>query len=142
MDVGETVGVWIHALATVVVLGYYGILGRIVLPALSRSLEPAVLGRAIAGIERRALPFVLLSTVAFTVSGGYLLVIDPEFGGLGNAGASRWNSLMLVKHGLVGLMVVGGIGVHMLADRLADRALGEDELRAGVTWLRLAAEGG
>ena len=139
MDVGVTVAVWLHALSTVIVLGYYGILGRIVLPALERSLSGPRLGQAIVAIERRAVPVLGISVVAFTVTGVYLLLVDPSFDGLGRFG-STWASLMLVKHLLVGLMVVGGVGVHWLAGRVADPDLDDEHQRASLGHLRLAAE--
>jgi uncharacterized membrane protein len=141
MNVPETVGVWVHALSTVIMFGFYGVFGRIVLPALERSVSGPSLGAAVAGVARRALPFMILSIVAFTISGAYLLVIDEEFAGLGNFRGSTWNTLMLVKHGLVAVMVVGAGLVHVLAGRLADPEQTDSELREGLTWLRFAAEG-
>jgi len=140
MDVGETIAVWLHAVSTVIVVGYYGILGRIVLPALGRSLQGPPLGRAIGAVEGRALPLVVLSVGAFVLTGAYLLVVDESFGGLGDYG-STWATLMLAKHVLVGLMVVGGGLVHVLAERVADPGLPADELRPAIGHLRLAAEG-
>jgi uncharacterized membrane protein len=140
MDVAETLGVWIHALSTVIMFGFYGVYGRIVVPALERSLTGMALGRAVAGIGRRALPFMVLSIVAFTISGAYLLAIDEEFAGLGIFRDSTWSTLMLIKHGVVVVMVVGAALVHVLAGRLDDRDQTEDDLRDGLRWLRFAAE--
>ena len=70
LAVGAT---WVHTLAIVVLLGYYATLSLVVLPWLSSggSTEP---GRVIAAVERRALPWVLVSIVVFTVSGIVLMV--------------------------------------------------------------------
>jgi uncharacterized membrane protein len=141
VDIWQVVGVWAHALSTVIVLGYYGILGRIVVPALTRSMSGPSLGRAVADIERRALPFIALSVVAFIVSGAYLLVIDDQFAGIGSYTTSGWSTLMLVKHLLVGLMIVGAVAVHLLADRVGDPGLPDADLREGIRWVRLSAEG-
>ena len=140
MDAGLTVAAWVHALATVIVLGYYGILGRVVLPALHRSLEGPALGRAVAAVERRALPFVAGSTAAFVASGVYLLVVDPAFAGLGQYTASTWNTLMLVKHALIGPLVVGAFVVHRLAVGLDAADLEDRDRQTDLGYLGLAAE--
>jgi uncharacterized membrane protein len=140
MDIGVTVAVWIHALSTVVVLGYYGILGRVVLPALRRALDGPALGRAVGAVERQALPILLLSVGLFVASGAYLLVIDEDFAGIGNYTDSTWTTLMLVKHVFVGIMVVGGIGFHVLAGEVADPDLDDAGRQRWLGYLRLTAE--
>jgi uncharacterized membrane protein len=141
MDVMETFGVWVHALSTVIMFGFYGVFGQIVMPALERALDGPALGRAVAMVERRAAPFMVLSVISFTISGAYLLAIDEEFAGLGNFRGSTWNTLMLVKHGLVAVMVAGAVLVHLLAARLDDPEQDDAELREGLGWLRLATDG-
>ena len=139
MNVSETVALWAHALSTVIVLGYYGILGRIVLPGLERSLDEPEVAGAVQGIERRAVPFVAISVVAFILSGVYLLAVDPSFEGIGRYD-SGWAALMLVKHLLVGLMVLGGVAVHWLVGQAAESGLPDGERRASLGHVRLASE--
>jgi uncharacterized membrane protein len=139
MDVPQVVAVWLHALSTVVVLGYYGILARVILPALERTLEGLDLGRAVGAVESRALPIVVACVLVFTVSGAYLLLVDEAFTGLGQYG-STWATLMLVKHILVAVMVVGGVVVHFLASEGRDPGLNAGERRRWLGYLRLAAE--
>ena len=124
MDLPQVLAIWLHTLALVIAWGYYGILGRIMLPALERSLDRPAQAAALVAIERRALPLVVLSVVLFTATGAYLLVIDPHYAGLGDFFASTWTMLMLVKHVLVVGLVVLGVDV----DRLI-RRLGEDDER-------------
>jgi uncharacterized membrane protein len=114
MDATHVVALWLHALSMVVVLGYYGILARIVIPALARNLEGAALARTIPAIERRALPIMLLGIALFVVTGIYLLVKDGRYTGIGEF-ASTWSTLMLVKHLVVVAMVVLGVGIDRLA---------------------------
>ena len=114
MDATHLIALWLHALAMVVVLGYYGILSRIVLPTLARSLEPAALARVVPAIERRALPILVAGIVLFIVTGVYLLVRDGRYAGVGSF-ASTWSTLMLIKHLVVVVMVVLGVGVDRLA---------------------------
>ena len=39
MDIGLILALWLHTLAFVIAWGDYGVLGRIILPALARSLD-------------------------------------------------------------------------------------------------------
>ena len=140
MDVAQVFAVWLHTLAFVIAWGYYGILGRVLLPSLGRSLDTATEVGALAAVERRALPLVLLSTVLFVVTGSYLLVVDPRYEGLGNVFANSWTVLMLVKH----LVVIGLVGLAVAVDVLVRRAAdaADDTGRqAALRRVRLAAEG-
>jgi len=138
MDATQVVAIWLHALAMVVVLGYYGILGRIVLPALARTLDGPSLGRAVPAMERRALPIVILGIVAFVVTGIYLLAQDGRYSGVGSF-ESTWSTLMLVKHLVVVGMVVLGVGIDRLAIAVGQAS---DEGRARlVEVLVLALDG-
>lgn len=140
MDVPQVLAVWIHTLAFVIVLGYYGILGRVMLPALERSLDGPPLAAALVAIERRALPLLVLSATLFVVSGSYLLVVDPRYEGLGDFFASTWTALMLIKH----VLVIALIALGMLVDRsIRQIASAPNELArlSAVRRLELSAEG-
>ena len=140
MDIGGVVAVWLHTLAFVIAWGYYGILGRIVLPGLAASLDPGARSSALVAIERRALPLVVLSLVLFTVTGSYLLMVDPEYAGLGDFFASTWTALMLVKH----IVVFGLVGLAVAIDRWIRSLETVTEAKARDATLgriRLAAEG-
>ncbi len=131
---------WLHTLAFLIVLGYYGILGRFIVPALERSLDGPLLVRALVALERQAVPFLLLSVAIFIVTGAYLLVADPHYAGLGNVSGSSWATLMLVKH----LLVAGLVGLGIVVDLLiGDLDWAADALtrRTAVRRIRLLAEG-
>lgn len=119
MDITHVAAIWFHALAMVVVIGYYAVLSRIVLPALSRTLDGAALARAVPAVERRALPLVGIAIVVFVVTGVYLLAIDGRYAGVASF-ATTWAVLILVKHVVVGVMVVLGIGIDRLAAAVGD----------------------
>ena len=140
MELGEVLAIWLHTIALVIAWGYYGILGRVILPALERSLGRPAMPMALLAIERRAVPLVVVSAVLFTLTGTYLLVIDPQYAGLGDVSASSWTVLMLAKH----VLVVGFVGRAVAIDllirhigRASDRARSQRELR----WIRFGAEG-
>lgn len=140
MDTGLVVATWLHALGMVVVLGYYGILARIVLPTLRRSLDGQTMARTVLAIERRALPVVVLGLVLFTVTGVVLLAGDERYEGPGNLFASTWTTLLTVKHLVIIAMVVLGVAIDRMAAGIADAATDEARLR-GVGVLELAADG-
>ena len=140
MDVGQLLAVWLHTVAFVIAWGYYGILGRIVLPALEQSLDGPAQGRSLVAIEQRALPLVLISMALFIVTGTYLLIVDPDYAGLGNVFANTWTTLMLVKHLVVVVLIALGVAVDLLVRRVA--AASDDSARAlAAHRLRLSAEG-
>jgi uncharacterized membrane protein len=98
LAVGAT---WIHTLAIVVLLGYYAVLSLIVLPWLSAggSVEP---GRVLAALERRAMPWILVSIGLFTVTGLALMAA--------HTGPSPvWTPLIIAKHVIVVAMVALGV---------------------------------
>jgi uncharacterized membrane protein len=140
MELGEVLAIWLHTIALVIAWGYYGILGRIVLPALERSLGRPGMPLALLGIERRAAPLIVLSAVLFTLTGTYLLVIDPQYAGLGNVAASSWTLLMLAKH----VLVIGFVGVAVAIDlliRRIGRASDQERSQCDLRWIRFGAEG-
>ena len=139
MDILAVVAVWLHTVAFVVAWGYYGVLGRIVLPGLERSLGPAEVAPALASIEARAVPLVIVSMVLFAATGSYLLAVDPEYAGLGNFFATTWTTLMLAKH----IVVVGLVAAAVLVDRFIHRvqtAASDEERGSALRRVRLGAE--
>ena len=144
LDVGAT---WLHAIAMVVVLGYYVVLARLVIPVLRRSGDGPGLGAAVgdlvADIEGRALPLLVGAVIVFTATGGYLMIEDSRYAGLGDVTASTWTTLILVKHVVVVAMVVLGVILDAVASkpRFADdggtdpRWLGRVQRLADGIWL-------
>lgn len=138
MDLVLVGAVWLHTVAFVIAWGYYGILARMILPGLKRSLDLPAQVATVRAIEGRALPLVLLSVVLFVVTGTYLLVTDPQYAGLGNLG-STWATLMLVKH----LLVVGLVGLGVAIDWLirgAAEAPTDETQASDLRLVRLGAE--
>lgn len=140
MGIAQVLAIWLHTVALVIAWGYYGILGRIALPALERSLDHQALATTLLAMERRAVPLVALSALLFTLSGSYLLVIDPHYAGLGNVFASTWTLLMLGKHVLVIGFVVLAVAVDRLIRRAA-RTTVDGLRRRDLRWVRFGAEG-
>jgi len=135
MDLVHVGATWLHLLATVAMVGYYPILGLIVLPVFRRFVPAGELGEAIAAVERRVLPVIIASLAVFLATGIYLMTADPQYAGPGKVSGSTWATLILAKHGVVAVMV--GLGVYLDA-LIARHALREaDEQAAAVRRLFL-----
>lgn len=92
---------WLHALATVVFIGHFGLLAGIYIPALLKN------GSALSEISKRSRPWMYASLIVFLVTGTYLMVIDSGYLGFMDFG-NFWGIVMLVKHILVIVMI--GLG--------------------------------
>jgi uncharacterized membrane protein len=140
MDIPQLLASWLHTLGFVIAWGYYGVLGRMLLPALEQSLDQPAQTAALVGVERRARPLLVLSVALFTATGTYLLFVDPDYQGLGNVFASTWTTLMLIKH----VLVIALIALAVLVDRLIRRvgeATSDSARGSALRRLRLSAEG-
>lgn len=93
--------VWLHAMATVILIGHYLLLSIIYLPVLEKGG-----GIFLSRISKRSQPWMYGSLTIFIVTGIYLMFADPNYLGVGNFG-NFWSMMMLVKH----LLVVGMIGL-------------------------------
>ena len=83
--------VWLHALGTVVLIGHYLLLSVIYLPVLAR-YNSTILSE----ISKRSRPWMYTSLLIFMMTGIYLMLVDPNYLGVGNFG-NLWGVLMLVK---------------------------------------------
>jgi uncharacterized membrane protein len=119
MDYVQAGAIAVHTLAMILTVGYYGILGRVILPALRGSLAGPVLGTTLATVERRARPLLLLSVGLFVATGVFLLLADEQSEGIGNFFASTWTTLMLAKHGLIVVMILLAGAVDFLVSEVA-----------------------
>ena len=93
--------VWLHALATVLLIGHYLLLAVIYLPVLEKNG-----GTFLSEISKRSRSWMYISLVIFMLTGVYLTFVDPNYLGVGNFG-NFWSVMMLVKH----LLIVGMIGL-------------------------------
>jgi uncharacterized membrane protein len=93
---------WLHALATVVLIGHYLLISVIYLPVLEKNN-----GTALSEISKRSRSWMYLALGAFLVTGIYLTFVDSNYLGVGNFG-NLWSVMMLVKHLLIVVMI--GLG--------------------------------
>jgi uncharacterized membrane protein len=92
---------WLHALATVIFIGHFVLLAVIYLPALADTPT------ALSAISKRSRIWMYASLMVFTITGVYLMFVDPNYLGIGKFN-NFWSVMMLVKHLLiVGMIVMG-----------------------------------
>lgn len=96
-----SLSVWLHALATVVFIGHFVLLAVIYLPVLSKN------GPALSEISRRSRYWMYASLIVFMITGIYLMLVDPNYLGIGNF-SNFWAVMMLVKHILIVAMIAMG----------------------------------
>lgn len=138
MDLGPVLANWLHTVAFVIAVGYYGILGLVVIPGL-RALESGIAATTLDAIERRALPLIVIATIAFVATGGYLLATDSQYQGVGNLVGSTWTGLLTLKH----VFVVGLVGLAMAIDyfiKSAGDAPDDRSRRARIFRVQVAAD--
>jgi uncharacterized membrane protein len=94
--------IWLHALATIIFVGYFLLLALIYLPVLETK-DLSILNE----ISKRSRLWLYVSLLIFAITGVYLTFVDSNYLGLGNFG-NPWAILMLVKHVLiVGMIAIG-----------------------------------
>jgi uncharacterized membrane protein len=103
MQVLASLSYWLHAVATVVFIGHFVLLALIYLPVLSKNEN----GAALSEISKRSRSWMYASLIIFMITGIYLMMVDPNYMGVGNFG-NAWAIAMLVKHILVIVMIALG----------------------------------
>ena len=118
MALPDIVAAWLHTVAFAIAWGYYGVLGRLIVPALDDAIDASSWSSSLVAIERRALPLLGVAIALIVATGVWLLVVDPRYEGVGNLFASTWTTLMFLKHVAVVAFVVFAILVHRAIRRL------------------------
>lgn len=92
---------WLHALATIVMIGYFVFASLIYLPVFERQMQANALRDLLEKVSARLRPFFGGSLLIFLVTGTHLMLINKNYLGLGNFFANPWSILMVSKHVLV-----------------------------------------
>jgi uncharacterized membrane protein len=117
---------WLHALATVIFIGHFVLLALIYLPVFAKSGNASVLSE----ISKLSRSWMYASLIVFMITGIYLMLIDPNYMGIGNFG-NFWAVAMLVKHLVVVAMIAIGfwfnailrVGPMMISNTGAQQAI-------------------
>ena len=94
--------VWLHALATVILIGHYLLLSLIYIPVLAKNN-----GTALSEISKRSRPWLYTSLLVFAITGTHIMIVDTNYLGFMNFG-NAWGIIMVVKHILVFAMLALG----------------------------------
>jgi len=92
---------WLHALATIIMVGYFVFAGMIYLPVFERQMQANALRHLLEQVSARLKPFFGGSLLIFLVTGTHLMLINESYLGLGDFFANLWSVLIVVKHVLV-----------------------------------------
>ena len=93
--------IWLHSMATVVFIGHFLLLALIYLPTLEKFN-----GSILSEISKRSRVWLYLSMGVFLVTGIYLMIVNPNYFGIGKFN-NPWSILMLVKH----ILLLGMLGM-------------------------------
>ncbi len=97
---------WLHAIATVLFIGHSLLLSLLYLPAFGGQ-KAEVAGPILSEVSKRSRNWMYASLLIFLVTGIYLMIVDPNYLGVGDFG-NLWSIAMLVKHILIIVMIALG----------------------------------
>lgn len=120
---------WLHAIATVIFIGHPLLIWLFYLPAFAKA-QAEIAGPILSDISKRSRPWMYVSLVIFMVTGIYLMIVDPNYRGVGNF-SNPWAIAMLVKHILIVAMIGLGffynailrVGPRMSSNNSAETAM-------------------
>jgi len=92
---------WLHALATIVMVGYFVFAGLIYMPVLERQMQGSNLRNLLEQVSTRLKPYFGGSLLIFLITGTHLMLINESYMGLGMIFANLWCVLIVIKHVLV-----------------------------------------
>jgi uncharacterized membrane protein len=106
MAILTSFALWLHDLATVILIGHYLLLVLVYLPLMASEFQAAEMSRLLGKVNQCVQPWMGLSLLIFMATGILLMFADPNYLGVGNFGNS-WSILMVLKH----MVVIGMIAV-------------------------------
>lgn len=106
MAILTSLALWLHDLATVILIGHYLLLVLVYLPLMTSEFQAAEMSRLLSKVSQRVQPWMGLSLLIFMATGILLMFADPNYLGVGNFGNS-WSVFMVLKH----MVVIGMIAV-------------------------------
>ena len=123
----------LHALATVVMIGYYVFTGLIYLPLFERQMQADALREMLEQVSARLRPLFGGSLLVFLVTGTHLMLVNEDYPGLGDFFANTWTILIVIKH----VLVLAFIALALYSER-AFLAQISDEKPEALKQFRLA----
>jgi uncharacterized membrane protein len=117
---------WLHALATIVMIGYTLFTGLIFLPILERQMQGTAMRELLEDVSSRVRPFFGGSLLIFIVTGTYLMLINENYLGLGNFFGNPWSSLIVIKH----VLVLAFLALAIYSERVYLRQVSDENPKA------------
>ena len=96
---------WLHLLATVTWIGGIVAISILVLPAARKSLKPLDQLAFLEALQKRLEPLAWFSLGMLIATGLFQLSANSHYNGFFDV-STQWSLAILVKHGLVGVMIV------------------------------------
>ena len=113
----SALSLWLHTLATVVMIGYYLQLSLVFMPCLGKELTGVAPLAALGALARRMRPWLGVALLFFLLSGGFLTLADNYYPGFGQLLANTWTILMVAKHLVVLAMVAAAMYLNGILQR-------------------------
>ncbi len=107
---GITIAYWLHMLATVIWIGGLAAVAIFVLPAARKALPPAEFSALFSHLQARLQQVGWFSLALLAVTGMFQMSASPFYEGF-FAITNPWAMAILVKHLVIGLMIV--VGAYM-----------------------------
>lgn len=117
---------WLHALATIVMVGHYLFIGLIYLPVFEGRMRANALCELLEQVSTRLRPYFGGSLLIFLATGTYLMLINQEYLGLGHFFENTWSALIVIKH----VLVLAFLVLAIYAERAYMRHIGDENPRA------------
>ncbi len=96
-----SLSLWLHALATIVMVGHYVFTRLIYLPVFEHRMGANALCELLEQVSTRLRPYFGGSLLIFLVTGTYLMLVNQDYLGLGHFFDNPWSALIVIKHVLV-----------------------------------------
>ena len=124
---------WLHALATIVMIGYYVFTSLIFLPIFESQMQGSALRNLLECVSGRLRPYFGGSLLIFMVTGTHLMLINEAYLGLGNFFGNPWSILIVIKH----VVVLVFLALAIYSERIFLAQI-SDENPEGLKKFRLA----
>lgn len=120
------ISTWLHALATIIMIGYFIFMSLVYLPVLGSRMQAKALRDLLEQVSARLRPFFGGSLLIYVVTGTHLMLINENYLGLGKFFANPWSVLIVIKH----VLVVPFLALAVISERACLRRISDDKPEA------------
>lgn len=121
-DWALTAAYWLHMAATVIWIGGIFFQAVVLAPALRRTLDAGSSARLLEQLRRRFSPLAWLSLAVLIATGLTQMNGNPNYEGLLSI-SNRWSAAILIKHLVIGAMVLAAAYQTWILNPQLERAL-------------------